>query len=248
MRAFFAAFLLTLGLAAPVAALEVPARPQSGLADPDHVLLPQEARRIEDQLEAYAQGTTARYAVAIFRSLDGENTQDFGMKMFEAWKLGGAANNDGVLIAIYEREHKIRFDVGYGLEDKLPDIICRRIIDEQMSPRFREGDKVGGILAALHEVDHRVTGRGEALPVARGAHKKESLGPLLVLLIVILLLFLISRSSRRRRGGGWPGFWWWGGGGGFGGGGWGGGGGGGGGGWGGGGGGSAGGGGADGGW
>jgi uncharacterized protein len=242
--------VLLLALAAPAAALEIPPRPESGLSDPGGVLAPADRARIEAQLEGYARGTTARYAVAIFPTLDDENTQDFGIRIFEAWKLGSLANKDGVLVTIYEREHKIRFDVGYGLEDKLPDIVCRHIIDEQIMPRFRAGDRVGGILAALAMIDHRVTGRAAVMPVGPTTHRhgdSDAMG-LVLFLVIMIVLFALRARHGRRYGSSWPFFFWggWGGGGGFGGGGFGGGGGGGG--WSDGGGGSAGGGGADGGW
>ena len=240
---------LAMLLAAPASALTIPPRPAHGLADPGNVLTPAEQQTIEARLEGYAQGTTARYAVAIFPSLEDENTQDFGIRIFEAWKLGGKDTNDGVLITIYDREHKIRIDTGYGNEGKLPDILCKQIIDTQMAPRFRAGDKVGGILAALAAIDHEVTGRSAAPPPyqrpVRG--NQQAPHPLFILFVIVVLVVMSVWSARRgRRGGAWFFPWWWGGGGG---GGFGGGGGGfGGGGWGGGGGGSAGGGGADGGW
>ena len=211
VRFTLASVILALAFATPASALEVPPRPKSGLADPANVLSADARQRIEAQLDGYAQGTTARYAVAIFPSLEDENTQDFAVRITEAWKFGGKKSNDGVLITIFVKEHKIRFDVGYGLEDKLPDAICSHIIAEEMAPRFRAGDMPGGILAALAVVDTRVTGRANAAPVQtrnrRGGGGGPGLAPILLFLVILIVMGFIS--ARRRRSGyyGATGFW-----------------------------------------
>jgi len=211
VRVVLTSVLFALAIAAPASALKVPPRPPSGLADPANVLPIDAKQRIEAQIDGYAQGTTARYAVAIFPSLEDESTQDFAIRITEAWKFGGKQTNDGVLITIFVKEHKIRFDVGYGLEDKLPDAICSRIIETEMAPRFRTGDMPGGILAALAVVDTRVTGRANAAP-ARGGNRRgggPGLAPILLFFLVLIVMGIIS-ARRRRSGGGYygaTGFW-----------------------------------------
>ena len=145
----------------------MPTKPADGIADPDHVLTAEARQAIGEQLVAYAQDTHARYGVALFAKLGDDSLEDVSIRIAESWKIGSKKESDGVLLSIFLAEHKIRIEVGYGLEGKLPDAICARIMREQMAPRFRTGDIAGGITDALAKIDSIATGRAAiAAPVA----------------------------------------------------------------------------------
>jgi uncharacterized protein len=80
----------------------------------------------------------------------------------DAWKLGRKKVDDGVLILIAKDDHKMRIEVGYGLEGVIPDAVAKRIIAEIMAPHFKQGDFYGGIDAAADALIGLIS--GEALP------------------------------------------------------------------------------------
>ena len=57
--------------------------------------------------------------------------------------------DDGVLLVIAKDDHRLRIEVGYGLEGALTDVTSKRIIDEIITPRFKAGDFAGGISAEV---------------------------------------------------------------------------------------------------
>jgi len=180
LRAIRIAALAVLLLPALALALAVPPKPARGIADPDGVLSAPARAQLEAVLVDYAQGTTTRYGVAVFRSLGEQNFEDFVIHLAEAWKIGNKQKSDGALIVLFLEEHKIRIEVGYGLEDKLPDAICAKIIREQLAPKLRAGDVAGGLTAALAEIDRIVTGRAAApitAPIAPVVDVAEAVAP-----------------------------------------------------------------------
>lgn len=88
----------------------------------------------------------------------------FSDKLFQAWKLGRKAVDDGLLLVVAKDDRRMRIEVGYGLEGAVPDVVAGRIIRERMAPAFREGDYAGGIEAAVDELIRLVD--GETLPAA----------------------------------------------------------------------------------
>ena len=61
-----------------------------------------------------------------------------------------------------KNDRRVRIEVGYGLEGALPDAIANRIIDETITPHFKQGDFDGGVEAG---VDHMISVvNGEPLP------------------------------------------------------------------------------------
>lgn len=120
--------------------------------------------RIEASLKQLEADTGAQMAVLTIDTLEGEVLEDYAFRVAETWALGRAEADDGVLLLVVRKERKIRIEVGYGLEGEIPDLAARRIIDQQMTPRFREGDFVGGIEAAVDTSAGLIRGDREALP------------------------------------------------------------------------------------
>ncbi|MEM8120317.1 TPM domain-containing protein, partial [Morganella morganii] len=69
----------------------------------------------------------------------------FSDKLFQAWKLGRKAVDDGLLLVVAKDDRRMRIEVGYGLEGTITDIDAGRIIREYMTPAFRQQDYAGGL-------------------------------------------------------------------------------------------------------
>src|SRR6266481_1696739 len=77
-------------------------------------------------------------AIAVFRSLEGENLEDVANRLFQKWRLGQKRLDNGVLLVVFVEDRKLRLEVGYGLEAALPDAEAAQIIRGAIAPRFRE--------------------------------------------------------------------------------------------------------------
>ena len=143
---------------------------------------------------------------------------DFTNRLFEKWHLGQKERNNGVLLTVFLKEHKIRIEVGYGLEGVLTDAISSDIIRNQIAPAFRENQYEAGLNAAIDSIE-KVT-RGEYKPVAQSPGP-GSYTPFVIFVLFLILSWRISKRQRRRSGIFLPGPGYWGnpwrGGGGFGG-------------------------------
>jgi uncharacterized protein len=183
------------------------------------------AARLEMKLRDFDRETSNQVVVAVFPDLPSPSLEDFTVRTAQAWRAGRQKLDNGVVLFVFVAERKIRLEVGYGLEGALPDALAKRIIEDEMVPRFRAGDPAAGLTAGVDAILKAT--RGEYKPASR-----RQVNPLLVLGLLILLMLGLSwfqrqvvgatysaGGYRRPRRGGW-------GGGGFGGGGFGGGGGG----------------------
>ena len=90
------------------------------------------------------------------------------------WKLGRKGVDDGALLLVAKDDRKLRIEVGYGLEGALPDAVAKRIIDEHIAPRFKQGDFYGGINAGVDRMIRVI--EGEPLPAPKSKPVGESLG------------------------------------------------------------------------
>jgi uncharacterized protein len=142
MAAGFAAALL-FSLAA-LAALDFP--PLTGrVVDQANVMTPESRSELETKLKDLEDKSGIQLVVATVRSLQGGDIETYANELFRTWKLGQAQKNNGVLLLIAPNEHKVRIEVGYGLEGTLTDALSSVIISSAIVPRFKTGDFSGGI-------------------------------------------------------------------------------------------------------
>jgi uncharacterized protein len=90
--------------------------------------------------------------VATVNSLQGEEVEPYANALFRTWKLGEKDKNNGVLLLVAPNEHRVRIEVGYGLEGTLTDALSKIIIANAIAPRFKAGDFDGGVSRGVDDI------------------------------------------------------------------------------------------------
>ncbi len=157
--------LLLLLLPIPLFALEVPFL-AGRVNDLAGMLSPEEEQRIESKLTALEEATGAQVVVLTVPSLEGENLEDYSLRVADQWRLGQGGKDNGALLLIARDDRKMRLEVGYDLEGTLTDALGRCVLDDVLQPRFRQGDFGGGIEAGSEAIAALIAGDPSALPVA----------------------------------------------------------------------------------
>jgi uncharacterized protein len=144
------------------------------------------------------------------------SVEDYTVRVARAWKVGQEGRNNGVVLFVFVQEHKMFIQVGYGLEGALPDAMCKRIIDEQIAPRFKSGDYDGGFAAGVRGLMAAVKGEyhgtGQTVADRRGPSEAFFLVIGIVFIVVVFVVFLSKQNGRVYGGGGWISTGGWGGG------------------------------------
>ena len=170
MTRYWPAWLVILWLALPLAAgaaepLPLPAL-QTRVTDLTATLDATQRGRLEARLAAIDRAGRAQVAVLLLPSTEPETIEQFGIRLAEAWKIGRKGADDGLIIIVAKNDHRMRIEVGYGLEGRIPDAIASRIVNERMAPAFRQGDFFGGLDAAIVAVDQALGGTADVAPAA----------------------------------------------------------------------------------
>ena len=117
---------------------------------------------LESSLAALEQRKGAQLAVLMVPSVKPEEIEQYSIRVVDAWKLGRRNVDDGALLIIAKEDHRVRIEVGRGLEGAIPDAASARIIREYITPKFRAGDFYGGIVDATDALTKLID--GEPLP------------------------------------------------------------------------------------
>jgi uncharacterized protein len=184
-------------LAAALALAQVAVPPlRSRVTDLTGTLDSAQVAALEQKLAAFEQRKGAQVAVLMVSTTRPEAIEQFGIRVAEAWKLGRKGIDDGALLLVAKDDRALRIEVGYGLEGVLPDAIARRIIDEDIVPRFRGGDFYGGIDAGVSRMLAVID--GEPLPEPRATPPGKGAGGL-VPLLPVLFIFTVTFGAALKR-------------------------------------------------
>lgn len=227
----------------------MPAKP----GDQDHLvfqfttfLSKDEAAQLDDKLVQFARETSNQIVVVVVPDLCGQDPAQYAQMLGEGWGLGKKGVDNGVMVLVKPTgdpgDRKVFIATGYGLEGAIPDATCKEIVENEIIPRFKDGDAYGGLDA----------GTNVLMQLARGEINAKSYGqepfpwqallvPLIIIVVILMKRNQVKRYARtnnigfwaawallnqasRRHGGSWGGFsggggggWSGGGGGGFGG-------------------------------
>lgn len=117
---------------------------------------------LDAKLQALETSKGSQVVVLVVPSTQPEDIASYANRVANSWKIGRRDVGDGVLLVVARNDRKLRIEVAKTLEGALPDLAAKRIIDNTITPRFREGDYAGGLNAGVDQIIARVS--GEALP------------------------------------------------------------------------------------
>jgi uncharacterized protein len=182
-------------------AAEIP-KLQSRVTDLAGVLTPEEAASLETKLKDLETTDSTQVAVLIISSLEGDSLEDFSVRTATQWKLGQKGRDNGALLLVALQERKVRIEVGYGLEPTLTDAASHLIIQNEIIPRFRQGNYGAGIDAGVNAIIQVVRGTYQATPAERSPASGRSRGSMFNFIIILLMPLLWILSFTGKWGGG----------------------------------------------
>jgi uncharacterized protein len=118
--------------------------------------------QLEAKLAAFEQSHGAQIVLLLVSTTQPEDIASYAQRVADSWKIGRKGVGDGLLLVVAKNDRKVRIEVAKTLEGAIPDLASRRIIDEAITPRFRQGDFAGGLDAASEQIMKLI--RAEALP------------------------------------------------------------------------------------
>ena len=167
------------------------------VVDAANVLSPESRVALDSKLATLETQSGIQLVVATVASLDGQEIEPYANALFREWKLGEAKKNNGVLFLVAPKEHRVRIEVGYGLEGTLTDATSKIIIANAVAPRFKAGDFNGGVARGIDDIiavlttDSADWQKRPAIRAEANAPTLDSLAPL-IFIAIFAFIFLVN--------------------------------------------------------
>jgi uncharacterized protein len=197
--------LLALSSASPLRADPTLPTLTGRITDDADLLKAEDRSAIESELADLEQKSTDQVAIVTLKSLQGYTIEDIGIQLGRKWGIGQKGKDNGILLIVAPNEHKVRIEVGRGLEPVMTDLMSKLIITNAIVPAFRKDDFAGGIRAGVRDIKDVLLGDAEAVKErATGPRRTDSPTPdtmQIILLIfwicvVLYILYAVYRSAQ----------------------------------------------------
>lgn len=166
-------------------------------------ILGKDALPLERVLRAFNDSTSNQITIVTLNDLGGYSVSQAAYEIGERWGVGNAKYNNGVVILIKPKNGNGSGEVfiapGYGLEAVLPDAVCKRIIEDEMIPYFRQNEYAQGVLAGLRIIMPLAAGEISAKEYMPEEGVTAAIGIIIAVVIITLVLIVVAASNKKHK-------------------------------------------------
>ncbi len=202
---YFLYLFLFISCAINVIAQDVlkPPNPPRLVVDNAGLLSPDQLQILESKLVAFNDTTSNQIAIVTINNLNDVAIEDYAVKLFRLWGIGGSKHNNGVLILVSKEDRQMKIEVGYGLEGAITDLQSGDIIDNDLRPNFKNGDYYRGLDEAVNSLEAAAAGEYKERGKTADDGGKGGGGNIIGFVIILIIIFIIiGRGRGGGRGGG----------------------------------------------
>ena len=209
-RKMFILLLMAL-VALPAWAEWLPTKPQTLVNDYSGILTAEQVSGLEQRLVAFNDSTSNQIVVVVTPTIGGDDEDAAAQRLGEAWGVGQKEFDNGVVILIKSKTEDenwgaVAIATGYGAEGALPDLFCKRIIDDQMLPALGDGDYYRAIVKALDVIEPAMAGEYSFAQYRKDERRNALMAMLPLLALFAVAIILVVRDVKKHpdhwRGGG----------------------------------------------
>jgi uncharacterized protein len=202
MRKIYSTFLIFLFFSFSVFAVWTPEKPVPPrlVNDLAGMLNPIEVQTLEQKLVEFANRTTTQIVIVTVPSLNGEDKAMVATEIIHTWGIGQQGKDNGIVILIkpktIDSKGEVQIATGYGLEGVIPDAIAKRIVENEIIPKFKQNNFSEGIDNAVNVIMQLSLGEFSAQEYAKKTKKEAVPGG--IFFLVVLLFFIFNFIGRAR--------------------------------------------------
>lgn len=201
---FLFLLLHMVGLGAIHAQDQIPKRPNpprlvyTFFSEGHQFLSPQEEELLNQKLVAFAKNTSNQICIVAIDELKGAEPAQYATWLIQQWGIGQKDKRNGVVVLVKlpsqnDPKRNLFIATGYGLEGAIPDLLTKKIREQEIIPHFKSGNYYEGLdkgtdalmKAAIGEYNEKVKGKGKP---------QNSTSGILIFIFVIVIIIVIAKS------------------------------------------------------
>lgn len=168
-------------------AKQIPPKSNQLVTDYIGLLSSNERLQLERKLVAYDDTSSTQIAIVIENSLEGDDVFEYSYRLAESWGIGQDGKDNGILVYIAFQDRQLYIQTGYGTEGFLTDAMAKRIIDQVITPAFRQQNYFRG----LNEATTIIMQLGSGEYQNEGGLESNGYESLFILFLIVIAVVII---------------------------------------------------------
>lgn len=166
------------------------------------VLTESQRLSLEQRLVAFNDSTSNQVLLVVTPTLGGDDENAVAQRIGQQWGVGQESFNNGVVILVKsktadENWGAVAIATGYGVEGAMPDLFCKRIIDDHMLPPLGEGDYYRAFCNALDIIEPVLAGEYSYAQYCKDEERTGMIALGVFALVIVVILVLVHHDAKR---------------------------------------------------
>jgi len=163
------------------------------------LLSEQEQITLNDKLLAFNNETYTQIYVVTYNDLQGFDINDYGQRLAQKWEIGQQGKDNGILVLVSPEARRVTIQTGYGMEGAVPDAVASRLINEVITPEFKQSQYYAGLDSVTSVLMSLTRGEFTADQYMKKSNRANTPGVIFGLFILFMFIMVISSAFRKRR-------------------------------------------------
>ena len=151
---------------------------------------------LEAKLTAFEKARGAQVVVLIVPTTQPEDIAAYAQRVGDSWKIGRKSIGDGLLLVVAKNDRTVRIETTKTLEGPIPDLAASKIIENAITPRFKQGDFAGGLDAGTDQIMALISGENLPAPPQGSANARHANGGFDWTTLAVFLFFAVPIGGR----------------------------------------------------
>jgi uncharacterized protein len=161
------------------------------------LLTEQQQIELNNKLLEFNNQTSTQIYTVTYDDLQGYPVNEFAYQLATKWGIGQQGKDNGILVLVSPANRKVTIQTGYGMEGTVTDAISKRLIENVISPAFKQGDYYAGLDSATSVLMSLTRGEFTADNYLKKSDTEAIPG--IIFFIIILIVFVFSGIFRNRK-------------------------------------------------
>jgi uncharacterized protein len=149
---------------------------------------------LTNKLSDIEKTDSTQIVILTINSLQGEPIEMFSIKIADTWKIGQKNLDNGVILIAAKEDRQFRIEVGKGLEGVLTDVLCGRIISQNIQPAFAAENYAQGFNEAVDNIIAIV--KGEYSNQGQSSNPDTKL--IIFVLLIVLFMYIMKGINLKK--------------------------------------------------
>lgn len=165
--------------------------------NPDHIISADTVALLNSMLKQLEDSVHVQVAIVVIDSFEASDDYTFAIGVARRMGVGSEKQDNGLLILLATGYRAVRMVTGSGLEDELPDAICKRIQINSMNPYFAKNQWGVGLVEGTKAIYIQLEKTSNFDPFEDEVYEDMDSTVVIAFIVIMIIIIIALHDSHK---------------------------------------------------